>query len=259
MMEVSVECKQDWADLFKENANHLLKGGYYDFRSDGKAPSLQQHLEDGFLVIGEYKPSSPTGNRYFQEMEGYKRLKAMAAEFPAISVLVEPNYFCGDILALREVIDIGKPVIFKDVIFYEEQILAARNCSAVVLIFEYLGLERVRELVEYCHKEGVEPIVEVHEEENYRIVAKEVDCRIIAINNRNLKKMHVDVGHGIKLVKRFKPKNKHVLSFSGYSRREEILRAKGAGFSGVLVGTALSKATDPISLYRKMAGGLNAH
>jgi indole-3-glycerol phosphate synthase len=85
---------------------------------------------------------------------------------------------------------------------------------------------------------GMEPLVEVHsEEEMKRALATET--RIIGINNRNLKTLEVDLWTFERLAPRAREAGVFLVAESGVHSLEEARRMVRAGADALLVGTEL--------------------
>lgn len=88
---------------------------------------------------------------------------------------------------------------------------------------------------------GLDVLVEAHDEIEIERALK-IDAKIIGINNRDLKTFNVDLNNSQKL-RAFIPKNKIMVSESGYSKREDILRAIDIGVDAVLIGESFMRSS----------------
>ena len=70
-----------------------------------------------------------------------------------------------------------------------------------------------------------------------------IDAPIIGINNRNLKTLTIDLETTFQL-RREIPKGKTVVSESGISRHEDVLKLLGAGVDAMLVGSSFMASPD---------------
>ena len=90
---------------------------------------------------------------------------------------------------------------------------------------------------------GLECLVEVHDPvELDKLDLDSVD--LLGVNNRNLKTFDVDIGRTA-AVRDLVPSNVTVISESGLRSAPEILKLKGRGVDGFLIGTAFMKARSP--------------
>ncbi len=118
----------------------------------------------------------------------------------AISVLTEPTHFLGSLENARIARRAGLPVLRKDFIFDERQLAEVQ--ADLVLLIAALEID-LNKFVDRARAHGMEPLVEVHSEEELEAALK-TDARIIGINNRNLKTLEVDLGTFERLAPRAK-------------------------------------------------------
>lgn len=112
-----------------------------------------------------------------------------AAGAAAISCLTEPTFFDGSLDHLAAVhAAVGIPVLRKDFIVSEYQILEARaaGASALLLIVAALTPAELRTLSDLARAAGLDVLVEVHDEAELAIAA-DAGSTIIGVNNRNLR------------------------------------------------------------------------
>lgn len=157
----------------------------------------------------------------------------------AISVLTEPTYFLGSAenlaIARRST---GLPVLRKDFIITERQLEEVR--SDLVLLIAALGAD-IGGLVDRALSLGMEPLVEVHTEDEMRR-ALESDARIIGINNRDLETLQVDLGTFKRLAPMARGRDVFLVAESGVLSRADALSMFQAGADAILVGTALMQS-----------------
>jgi indole-3-glycerol phosphate synthase len=181
---------------------------------------------------------------------GYARAGASA-----ISVLTDGPFFGGSLDDLRAVASaVEVPVLRKDFILAEEQLLEARaaGASAALLIVRALGEERLGQLVRVAREVGLETLVEVHTAEELE-AAVDAGAEVIGVNSRDLDSFRIDVEAAWRLVGRV-PADRVAVAESGMARVADAERAAAAGADAVLVGTALSASADPFALAAGLAG-----
>lgn len=178
-----------------------------------------------------------------------------AAGAAAISVLTEPRHWGGsldDLRAVRAAVEL--PVLCKDVIIDERQVLAARaaGADAILLIGEALDPARLAALLALASSLGMGALVEAHEPEAFRRVLAS-GAPVVGVNARDLR-------HPATLDRR------RIDILAGEVTGERVLVAEsGIGdladaerlpprVDAVLVGTALVTAGDPAPLLRALAG-----
>jgi indole-3-glycerol phosphate synthase len=153
-----------------------------------------------------------------------------------ISVLTEPTYFMGSIDSVKIARESSPlPVLRKDFILDERQI-SETEADLVLLIATFT--ESLNEMVDLVFRAGMEPLVEVHTEEELAY-ALGTDARIIGINNRNLKTLEVDLSTFERLGPVAKSSGAFVVAESGAHSRKDVERMVDAGADALLVGTSL--------------------
>lgn len=177
-----------------------------------------------------------------------------------ISVLTEPDWFKGsieDLRAVRQILE-GMPnrpaVLRKEFIFDEYQILEARLAGAdtVLLIVKMLDEPLLRRLYSYSQSLGMEPLVEVNNEEEMRI-ALQIGSKVIGVNNRNLTNFEVDLDTTSRLMSGI-PSETIVCALSGISGRKDVEPYRENGVKAVLVGEALMRAPNTALFVKELLG-----
>jgi len=129
------------------------------------------------------------------------------------------------------------PILRKDFILEERQ-LDEVACDLVLLIAAFsCDLDG---LVEAAKSRGMEPLVEVHTEEEL-ITALKTGARVVGINNRNLSTLEVSLDTFERLGPVAKGSGLFVVAESGIETREDVLRMEEAGADALLVGTSLMR------------------
>jgi anthranilate synthase / indole-3-glycerol phosphate synthase / phosphoribosylanthranilate isomerase len=178
-----------------------------------------------------------------------------------ISVLTEPEWFKGsleDMRAARQSLE-GMPnrpaVLRKEFIFDEYQILEARLAGAdtVLLIVKMLDQATLTRLYLYSQSLGMEPLVEVNNEEEMRI-AVHLGAKVIGVNNRNLVNFEVDLRTTSRLLG-LVPQDTIICALSGISGPQDVKEYEKNGIGAVLVGEALMRAPDTTSFIKTLLGG----
>ena len=167
-----------------------------------------------------------------------------------LSVLTDRHFFGGgdaDLVAAR--IN-GIPILRKEFIIEEYQILEARAIGAdvILLIAACLTPAEVRRLAVFARSLGLEVLLEIHSEEELEHICEETE--LVGVNNRDLKTFTVDIERSIRLSRRI-PAGKILIAESGISRVQTILQMKEAGFSGFLIGESFMKADDPGAAFQR--------
>jgi len=185
-------------------------------------------------IIAEIKPKALARPLTGEEVMSYARAYAKS-QACAISVLTEPTHFLGALENVAIARRAGLPVLRKDFIFDERQIYEIQ--ADLVLLIAALGIDLDR-FIDAAREAGMEPLVEVHTEEEMEM-ALATDARIIGINNRNLKTLEVDLGTFEHLAPRAREAGAFLIAESGVHSHEDALRMVRAGADALLVGTKL--------------------
>jgi indole-3-glycerol phosphate synthase len=188
--------------MLAADAEALVSSGYYDVPKShrkGRKPSLRKALTDShtFPIIAEVKTASPGRGRFSRHApEDLIELYQLGGA-TALSVLTEPNHFCGSLEILGSASRTGLPTLMKDVVVSMSQVMAgARMRASAVLLIEGLSrLETTRldidRLITWAHDLGLEVLLEVSDEDEIlRGLGRDAD--IIGINQRDLATMRVD-------------------------------------------------------------------
>jgi len=208
---------------------------------------------EGLSVIAEVKYGSPLKGSFgvnFSPSELARAYERGGAR--AISVLADRKFFGGGPEVVAEVRRATSlPLLYKDFVVDEWQIMEAASlgCDAVLLVVAALTDRELRALYKMATDEGLEPLVEVHDEAELER-ALSLSPRVLGINNRNLRTMEVDlstfgrlapkVGEGVLLV-----------AESGIRAARDALRMAKEGADAILVGEAVSTSPDPEEAVRE--------
>jgi indole-3-glycerol phosphate synthase len=196
-------------------------------------------------IIAEVKCASPSRGRLIKDFDPvriadiYERNGASA-----ISVLTDEKYFAGHKNYLTQIRQkINLPLLRKDFIIDPIQIYETRaiGADAILLIVRALG-KKLAEFISLSKELGLNPLVEVHDEEELDL-ALAVGSEIIGINNRNLDTFITDIETSRKLKARI-PAGKIVVAESGISNRKDIESLMDVGINVFLIGEALITAPD---------------
>jgi len=209
-------------------------------------------------IIAEFKRKSPS--------KGIINDRAVATDVAeayfnngasAISVLTDEKYFGGINADLTAARTLNIPILRKDFIIDEYQIIEAKSIGAdvILLIAANLSPTEVKQFAAVAKNLGLEVLLEIHNEAELEHICDEVD--LVGVNNRNLKTFHVDIQTSLNLVTKI-PKEKPAISESGISDVETILTLKAAGFKGFLIGENFMKQPDPTIAFAEFTHQLKA-
>ena len=209
--------------------------------------SLKKFLTDPERtgIIAEFKRRSPSKGVINDRVTVEEVTKGYAAAGAScLSVLTDEEFFGGTSDDLRAARVNTIPILRKDFMIDEYQIVEARAIGAdvILLIAACLSPAEVRRLAKFARSLGLEVLLEIHSEEELEHVCDETP--VVGVNNRDLKTFAVDVERSIRLSKRI-PAGKLLIAESGINDVATILHMKKAGFHGFLVGEHFMKEKDP--------------
>jgi indole-3-glycerol phosphate synthase len=222
-----------------------------------RPPSLAQALRrDTVAVIAEVKRRSPSAGVIRDDLDPGERAALYAERgAAAISVLTDGPFFGGSVSDLRSAAaKVPVPVLRKDFILDELQIVEARaaGAAAVLLIVRALGRRRLETLLAAAARQELDALVEVHTAAEVD-VALEAGAGIVGVNSRDLDTFRIDTGAAWRLLRQL-PRQVVAVAESGMADSADVARARDQGADAVLIGTALSAASDPAGLLDQLAG-----
>lgn len=208
----------------------------------------------GTSIVAEIKRVSPAKGPLDEDLSAADLASAYAAGgAAALSVVTEPDHFKGSLEDLRAAASAGLPLLRKDFILDELQVLEARawGSDAVLLIVRALG-EELGALVAAVEALGMEALVEVHDElELERALA--AGANLIGVNHRNLETFEIDPERTLKLAP-LVPEGCVLIALSGVSDRAGVEALEAAGAHAVLIGESLVRAADPARKLKELRG-----
>lgn len=213
----------------------------------------------GVHLIAEVKRASPSRGALAAIPDPAELASAYAAGGASvISVLTEGRRFGGslaDLDAVRAAVEI--PVLRKDFVIDPYQVWEARAHGAdlVLLMASALGQDQLVELLALVEQLGMHALLEAHDEEE---VARclEAGGRIVGVNARDLKTLHVDPATVTRLLPGL-PETVVGVAESGVTGPQSVRDYVAAGARAVLVGEALVTGSNPRQAVRELldAGG----
>lgn len=192
-------------------------------------------------VIAEIKRASPSKGK-LAEISNPEKLAAtyQSAGASAISVLTEERSFLGSLRDLDLVrAAVSVPVLRKDFIASEYQVLEARAHGADIVLLIAAGIEpevliRLKALTESL---GMTAFIETHNQSEVELAAS-VDGKLVGINARDLSTFETDRGLFEKLA-HLLPKGCVKVAESAVRGASDVEAYAAAGADCVLVGEAL--------------------
>jgi indole-3-glycerol phosphate synthase len=196
-------------------------------------------------IIAEVKCTSPSRGRFVADFDPVRIAGVYEQNgAAAISVLTDEKYFAGHKNYLTQIRQkVKPPLLRKDFIIDPLQIYETRaiGADAILLIVHILG-EKLAEFISASQEVGLNPLVEVHTEEELDL-ALTSGAEIIGINNRNLDTFVTDIETSRNLREQI-PADKIVVAESGIMTRADIEYLMQANIHAFLIGEALITAPD---------------
>ncbi len=254
ILSTIVEHKKMEIESSKEliSVSQLEKMAYFDRDTYKLTDSLTSSGKTG--IIAEFKRKSPSKgiindtSKVADVTSGYANHGASA-----LSILTDSVFFGGSVDDLKKVRKLHTiPILRKEFIVDEYQVYETKaiGADAILLIASILDKNQATSLAKKAHDLGLEVLMEIHEEEELKILNEDLD--VVGINNRNLKTFKVDIHHSIKLGKKISDEFVKI-SESGISSASDVINLKNHGFSGFLIGENFMKTYDPVNSFANFA------
>lgn len=202
-------------------------------------------------VLAEVKRASPSKGQMAAIADPAALAKTYADNgASAISVLTEERKFKGsleDLAAVRK--NVSVPLLRKDFIANEQQILEARAVGADIILLIVAGLaeNEISKLMKFTFELGMTPFIETHSSEELK-VALGLGSEFVGINARDLSTFETDRDLFAKLVDQI-PEGVIKVAESAVRNAEDVAHYRKAGADVVLVGEALV-TNDPAAMLK---------
>lgn len=244
--------------------------------SHGKPLKVVDKIHSTFpqmAIAAEFKRASPSKGDINPNLDVVAQC-LLYAEMGAviISVLTEFVHFKGTLADMKKVrlstqkqFGSSRPAVLrKDFIFDRYQVLEARanGADTVLLIVAVLGVNQLRDLISFCRRMGMEPLVEVHTNREMEIA---LDCGavLIGVNNRNLHNFQLDLHTTERILTVAESRGKNwrfgekqndicIAALSGITSSEDVNLFRQLGISCCLIGETLMKSPDPRQTIREL-------
>lgn len=211
-----------------------------------KTLSLCKFLQDKNRtgIIAEYKRKSPSKGIINNISTVEEVTKAYAEAASGISVLTDEKFFGGDTKDLLKARFNQIPILRKDFMIDEYQIIEAKSIGAdvILLIAACLTVSEVKQFAGLAKRLGLEVLLEIHSDEELKHICDDVD--FVGVNNRNLKTFEVNINTSLHLINKI-PTEKLAIAESGISNVDTIVTLRNAGFKGFLIGENFMKEPNP--------------
>jgi indole-3-glycerol phosphate synthase len=220
-----------------------------------QSASLKSNLMDSAKtgIIAEFKRQSPSKGLINATATVAGVTKAYTQYGAAgVSVLTDGPYFGGSLEDLSIAIQNPIPVLRKEFIIDEFQIIEAKayGAAVILLIAACLTPAETQQLAIVAQQLGMEVLLEIHDETELAHVCEEVD--LVGINNRSLKSFEVNIDHSLRL-KDMLPKEKLSIAESGIYDLATFQLLKKEGFDGFLMGEYFMKQANPAKAFEEFS------
>lgn len=226
-----------------------------------KGYSLKANLLDKTKtgIVAEFKRQSPSKG-IINAIANVAEVTKAYSDFGAsgVSVLTDTQFFGGSLDDLTIAIKNTTPVLRKEFIIDEFQIIEAKayGASVILLIAACLTPKETALLAATAKALGMEVLLEIHDETEIGHIGEEVD--FVGVNNRSLKSFEVNIEHSLKL-KNMLPKEKLSIAESGIYDLATFQLLKKEGFDGFLMGEYFMKQADPAKAFELFASQIKSN
>lgn len=250
ILEKIIECKKREIEEKKRSVpEEVLKGSVFFER---ETLSLTGNLLNGkgTGIIAEFKRRSPSKGMINDKADVVDVTSAYARYGASgLSVLTDDHFFGGTEADLQRARVNKLPVLRKDFIIDEYQLVESRAMGAdvILLIAACLSTERVKELTSFARHLHLEVLLELHQADELGHICEGIE--LVGVNNRDLKTFAVDINRSIELGRKI-PGDKIRIAESGIKDADSVHKLREEGFKGFLIGEQFMRTNDPGNAFK---------
>lgn len=222
----------------------FLQGLYERFDTTGK-PGL----------IADIRGASPLAKSTRSRLD----VMELAEDFrdagaTCISASPDRRFFRGSVADLATAKAANLPILDNDVVVDIYQVYEARyaGADAILLIMSILG-NQIGEFIARAESVALDPYVEVRSEAELEM-ALAAGATLVAVNNRDLETLEVDMGLCEHLLPKIPADRAFAIASGGISTPEDIDRMARFGAKAVRAATVLLEAKDPYLAVHALLG-----
>lgn len=223
----------------------------------GFEAALRAKAAAGYALIAEIKKASPSKGLIRPDFHPAEHARSYQAGGAAcLSILTDAPYFQGHedyLVEARAACTL--PVIRKDFMVDPWQCAEARaiGADAILIIVAALSDGQMAEIEAAALEQGMDALVEVHNEEEMERASR-LKSRLIGVNNRDLKRFVTDLGTTERLAP-LAPEGTLLVAESGINTHADLIRLSQCGARTFLVGESLMRQTNVEAATRGLLEG----
>lgn len=209
------------------------------------ASAISRKPGQGIRLIAELKKASPSKGLIRVDFDPAAIAHIYDSRAQAISVLTEEDFFQGSLSYIKKARSASSlPLLRKDFIFDPYQIYEARASGADAILLIAMALEdsQAGEYMALARELGLGVLFEVHDMGELERALR-LGASVIGINNRDLGTLEISLETTFRLKAEIPPGHT-VVSESGISTREDVLRLEEAAIDAMLIGTTFMSSPD---------------
>ncbi len=228
-------------------------------RAEGSAYATRDMLaalkSERVSLVAEVKRASPSKGTLTEDFAPVMLAATYAQNgASAISVLTDEDFFQGSLRYLRAIREaVAAPILRKDFVIDSYQVYEGRwaGADAILLIVAALSDGQLADLYALTADLEMTALVEAHDEWEMERALR-LGATLIGVNNRDLKTFHVDLGTTARLAGMVDD-DVVLVAESGIFSAADAREMGRLGADAILVGEALMKAPDTVSLVRELS------